>query len=127
MTKPSPRSAWVFREEKIDRIHEMDDRTGDVLAGCLATLMRGHDLSPGQEDTYRWWNAWLKASDQGRFASIIEMSLAVRVLPAVVRNELMDACQRLRGGEDMTPRQASLWGHHVVKRWDAANRRGLSD
>jgi hypothetical protein len=126
MTISDPRVAWVLRQEQIKHVRkifmlfpEMDDRTGDVLAGCLATLMRGHDLSPRQEDTYRWWNAWLKAIDQGCFASIIEMSLAVRDLPAVVHDELVDACQRLRRGEDMTPRQAALWGNHVVKRWRA--------
>ena len=126
MTISNPRAAWVLRQEQIrhvrkifKRFPEMDDQTGDLLASCLAALMRGHDLSPEQEEACRWWNAWLKVSDQGRFASIIGFSLAVRKLPIVVHDELVEACQRLRRGEDMTPRQANYWGSHVVKRWNA--------
>jgi hypothetical protein len=64
-------------------------------------------------------DAWLKASHQGCLASNVGISLAMRDLPVVVHDELMDARQRLRQGEDMTPRQAALWGNHVVKRWHA--------
>lgn len=119
-------SQWWARHRQISRIREaidmfpdMTDEDGEVLAGCLSARLRCQDLTPDQEAAERWWDAWLKASERGRFATIVEMSLAVRDLPAVVGNELVDACQRLRGGEDMTPRQASLWGNHVVRRWDA--------
>jgi hypothetical protein len=111
---------------RIDRIREilstfpeMTEEDGEVLAGCLSTLLRGKDLIREQENAYEWWDAWLKASDQGRFASNVGISLAVRDLPVVVHDELMEARQRLRRGEDMTPRQAACWGNHVVKRWNA--------
>ena len=126
MTISNPRAAWVLRQEQIRHIRkifklfpEMDDRTGDLLAGCLATLMRDHDLTPDQEDAYRWWEAWLKAIRQGCLASDIGISLAVRDLPDIVHDELMEARHRLRQGGDMTPRQAALWGNHVVKRRNA--------
>jgi hypothetical protein len=116
---------WSARR-RADYIHyileefpEMDDADGEILADCLATLMLGHNLTPEQENACRWWDAWLKTRRQGCLASIVGFSLAVRDLPAVVHDELMEARQRLRRGEDMTPRQAAFWGNHVVKRWNA--------
>ena len=130
----SPTAEWWARHSQTDFIQyvlaefpEVADADGEALANCLATLVQGRDLSPEQENTCRWWDDWIKRLHQGCFASIVGVSLSVRDLPVTVHDELMEACQRLRRGEDMTPRQASLWGHHVVKRWDAESRRGLRD
>ena len=129
-----PAAEWWARRRRIDRIREilntfpeMTEEDGEVLAGCLSTLLRGKDLTREQENAYEWWDGWLKTRHQGCLASIVGFSLAVRDLPAVVHDELMEARRRFRRGEDMTPRQAALWGHHVVKRWDARSRRGLKD
>jgi hypothetical protein len=111
----------------LEEFPEMDDADGEILADGLATLMLGHDLTSEQENACRWWDAWLKTRRQGCLASIVGFSLAVRDMPTAVHDELVEARQRLRRGEDMTPRQASLWGHHVVKQWDARSRRGLRD
>jgi hypothetical protein len=126
MTKSPTAAEWRARRHRIDRIREaidtfpqMTEEDGGDLAGCLSSLLMGKDLTLEQESVYEWWDAWLKANHQGRFASIIGFSLAVRKLPVVVHDELVEACQRLRRGEDMTPRQANYWGSHVVKRWNA--------
>jgi hypothetical protein len=127
MTKfQSYTAGWSEHRHRIKFIHyvleqfpEMDDADGEILADCLASLTQGHDLSSEQENACRWWDAWIKRHHQGRFASIIGFSLAVRDLPVVVHDELMEARQRLRRGEDMTPRQAAFWGNHVLKRWNA--------
>jgi hypothetical protein len=134
MTKfQSYTAGWSEHRHRIKFIHyvleqfpEMDDADGKILADCLASLTQGHDLSSEQENACRWWDAWIKRHHQGCFASIVGFSLAVRDMPTVaVHDELVEARQRLRQGEDMTQEQAALWGHHVVKRWDAESRHGL--
>jgi hypothetical protein len=121
MTTSNPQAAWAFRQKQIDRIHQiidlfpMSDEDGDALAGCLATLMRDRELPKDQKETYQWWNAMLKASHTGCLASNIGITLAGQNLSVVVREELADAHQRLRTGNDMTSRQAGLWGHHLKR------------
>jgi hypothetical protein len=126
MTKDPTTPEWWARHRRINRIREaidmfpeMTEEDGKTLAGCLSTLLNKQDLTHEQENACEWWDAWLKASHQGCLASNVGISLAVRDLPVVVHDELMEARQRLRQGEDMTPRQAALWGNHVVKRWRA--------
>jgi hypothetical protein len=132
MTKfQSYTAGWSEHRNRIKFIHyvleqfpEMDDADGEILADCLASLMQGHDLSPDQENACRWWDAWLKTIHQGCFANIVGFSLVRRDMPtAAIRDELVEARQRLCRGEDMTPQQAGYWGHHAVKRWDAGSRR----
>ena len=136
MTKfQSDTAGWSEHRHRIKFIHyvleqfpEMDDVDGEILADCLASLTQGHDLSSEQENACRWWDAWLKAIHQGCFAIIVGFSLARRDTPtAAIHDELLEARQRLRQGEDMTPRQAAYWGHHVVKLWDARSRRVLKE
>ena len=130
-----PAAEWWARRRRIDRIHkaidmfpEMTEEDGGVLAGCLAILTRGQPLTSDQGAMYRrWWN-WLTdvktaAQRQSRgptLAEQVEVALATLPLSKLMRIKLTDALIRLQSGGRMSPRQAGLWGTHVLPKLRAA-------
>jgi hypothetical protein len=131
----SDTAEWWARCRRIDRIHEtinmfpeMTEEDGGVLAGCLATLTRGQTLTSDQEAMYRRW--WKRLTDvktaaqrQSRgptLAEQVEVALATLPLSKLMRIELTDALIRLQSGGRMSPRQAGLWGTHVLPKLRAA-------
>jgi hypothetical protein len=130
-----PAAEWWARRRRIDRIREilntfpeMTEEDGEVLAGCLATLTQGQTLTSDQEAMYRQWWEWLTdvknaAQRQSRGPTVaeqVEVALATLPLSKLMRIELTDALIRLQSGGRMSPRQAGLWGTHVLPKLRAA-------
>jgi hypothetical protein len=124
-----PAAEWWARRRRIDRIREilntfpeMTEEDGEVLAGCLAALLRGRNLTPDQEAMYRWWWEWLSdmnttARRQSRKPTLAEQvatALEVLALSKRLRGEMTDALARLQSGGKMTNRQAGLWGSSIL-------------
>lgn len=127
-------SQWWARHRQISRIREaidmfpdMTDEDGEVLAGCLSARLRCQDLTPDQEAAERWWRD--RITDTGiegkrqrcrqTLSDQVETALVKLCLSELLRDEMTDALIRLQIGGCMTPRQAGLWGTHVLPKLKA--------
>lgn len=122
VTKASTKQqAWMKRRQikRILRILEVlpvSDQDGEILSEYLDSVLEDRCPTPEQQTAYDHWNGRLKTLDTAGLAKKVEAALARISLTAVVQAELTDALARLTAGLDMTPRQAGLWGAHVVSR-----------
>jgi hypothetical protein len=119
---------WVRRRfgrirKILDQFPDMGNPDGEILAGCLATLLRGQELTPDQEARCCcWWWRWFSDVDtaakrQRRGQTLVEKveaALATLCLSKFMRAELTNALERLQNGGRMSPCQAGLWGTHVL-------------